>query len=230
MNIKYLIKQDVRNMIIDHLRRMGSFEHYSDEEIWDAMGYTSEDLIEHLEKQFYDKGSFGKDSKEPWAPMNWNKYRSHWVIAHDVPMSIHHFQTIHCYNFQEAWKLENIRPMWKEDFSSRAKHKKIILVDVDGTILTSDPNHDYMKSEPIKKRIDVINKLYDSGKYIIIYYTARGSVHDKDWYSVTKEQLQRVGAKFDILKTTKCYYDHQIDDRSWNDVHFFDDPAKFLEF
>ena len=44
--------------------------------------------------------------------------------------------------------------------------------DIDGTILTTDCH--YKDVKPYKEVIDKINKLYNSGEYIILY-TSRGS-------------------------------------------------------
>ena len=48
----------------------------------------------------------------------------------------------------------------------------IIYVDIDETIC-SFSNGEYSLAEPIKNRIDKINKLYEEGN-TIIYWTARG--------------------------------------------------------
>ena len=70
-------------------------------------------------------------------------------------------------------------------------------IDIDGTICNNTWG-DYHKAQPNLKRIEYINKLYDSGN-IIKMFTARGSVTKKDWYEFTNNQLKTWGLKFNEL-------------------------------
>ena len=92
-----------------------------------------------------------------------------------------------------------------------------IYVDIDETIadyLPTDDKSDYNLATPIHINIDKINKLYDEGNQIT-YYTARGSGTGIDWFEVTKEQLDRWGAKYHNLSTgKKPPYDLIICDKS----------------
>lgn len=90
---------------------------------------------------------------------------------------------------------------------------KIIRVDIDETICTTPTPRNYFKAVPIKKNIQKINKLYDEG-HTIVYWTARGSKTQINWYNLTKKQLDSWGAKYHELKVDKPYYDLFIDDRT----------------
>ena len=92
-----------------------------------------------------------------------------------------------------------------------------IYVDIDETICDYVYGGDfraYALASPIQVNIDKINKLYNQGNQIT-YYTARGSGTGIDWFEVTKDQLDRWGAKYHNLSTgEKPPYDLIICDKS----------------
>lgn len=91
---------------------------------------------------------------------------------------------------------------------------KTIFVDIDETIcITPDNPRVYENAVPIPENIQKINRLYDEGN-TIVYWTARGSRSGKNWYDLTKSQLDSWGAKYHQLRCDKPYYDHFIDDRT----------------
>lgn len=91
---------------------------------------------------------------------------------------------------------------------------KIIYVDIDETIcITPDNPRVYENASPIIENIKKINKLYDEG-YTIVYWTARGSRTQINWYDLTKKQLLEWGAKHHELNVSKPYYDLFIDDKT----------------
>ena len=113
--------------------------------------------------------------------------------------------------------------------------KKLIFVDVDGTICTAgriphkefkDIPEDYLDVKPFLDRIKHINSLYDDGKYTIVYWTARGCKSGliDPLYDLTKKQLKDWGAKFhDLQVGNKPHFDMYICDKSFNsDVYFAD--------
>lgn len=66
---------------------------------WEALvGYTREDLIRHMERQF-TKG------------MTWANY-GEWHIDHIVPKSSFKFQTPQDPEFKACWALTNLQPLW----------------------------------------------------------------------------------------------------------------------
>jgi hypothetical protein len=75
------------------------------------LGYTINDLMVHLEKQFVDG-------------MSWDNYgKKGWVIDHSVPLSWFNFVTIKDQGFKDAWTLSNLQPMWDiENISKRNRY------------------------------------------------------------------------------------------------------------
>ena len=67
----------------------------------DLVGYTSQELRDHLEKQF----SQG---------MTW-EYRSKWHIDHIVPKSSFKIKEVGDSEFMKCWGLENLQPLWAID-------------------------------------------------------------------------------------------------------------------
>ena len=106
-------------------------------------------------------------------------------------------------------------------------------VDIDGTICSPTIGRDYENAQPWQDRIDVINKLYDDGDYII-YFTARGMgrfAGDPDLvagakasavlFELTQSQLKEWGAKYHELIMGKPHADYFIDDKGINSDEFF---------
>lgn len=91
--------------------------------------------------------------------------------------------------------------------------KKVIYVDIDETICTTSSSRNYESAVPIIDNIEKINKLYDDGN-TIVYWTARGSRKQINWYDLTYAQLNQWGAKFHELRVDKPYYDLFIDDKT----------------
>jgi len=90
---------------------------------------------------------------------------------------------------------------------------KIIYVDIDETICETPQPRVYSNAKPINENIAKINKLYDEGN-TIVYWTARGSRTNINWYDLTFKQLTEWGAKFHELRVDKPYYDLFIDDKN----------------
>ena len=65
------------------------------------VGYTVEQLKRHLEKQFL-------------PGMSWEN-RSDWDIDHKIPLAAFNFERPEDPDFQRAWALKNLRPLWKAD-------------------------------------------------------------------------------------------------------------------
>lgn len=97
----------------------------------------------------------------------------------------------------------------------------IYYIDIDNTICKTQ-NSDYPNSLPILSRIQKINELYQQG-HRIIYWTARGSNSGKDWTQLTHKQLDNWGCLRHGVVFNKPAYDYYIDDKSINDLVFFQD-------
>tara|TARA_Y100001937_G_C7087800_1_gene316166 strand:+ start:889 stop:1197 length:309 start_codon:yes stop_codon:yes gene_type:complete len=100
----------------------------------------------------------------------------------------------------------------------------LIYVDIDETICESPEDRDYTKAQPIKERIEKINKLFDQGN-TIVYWTARGTMTGIDWYQVTQKQFDIWGVKYHDLKMGKPAYDLFIDDKNIKSDTFFNDTT-----
>jgi len=66
---------------------------------WESLvGYTANDLIQHLEKQFDDK-------------MSWDNYGSYWHIDHIKPKSLFAYISESDEEFRKCWALTNLQPL-----------------------------------------------------------------------------------------------------------------------
>jgi hypothetical protein len=96
----------------------------------------------------------------------------------------------------------------------------IYCFDLDGT-LCHTTNGDYEESIPHYDRIRKVNKLHKAGHRIIVD-TARGSETGLDWFAITKDQLDRWGVLYHVLRVgTKIAADFYIDDKAIVDNEFF---------
>lgn len=93
--------------------------------------------------------------------------------------------------------------------------QKVALVDVDETICFYDGPRSYELAVPSPENIAKINKLYDDG-WKIVYWTARGSVSNVDYYEFTLFQLREWGCKFHelVCGKQKGHFDLIIDDKA----------------
>ncbi len=89
---------------------------------------------------------------------------------------------------------------------------KTFCFDLDSTLCKG--SGDYAKAKPLKKRIALVNALFDQGHTIIID-TARGSLTKKRWLKHTAKQLKDWGVKYHTLRVgVKFFADIYVDDRS----------------
>jgi hypothetical protein len=68
---------------------------------FDILGYTPEELIIHLEKQFKDD-------------MTWDNYGV-WHVDHKLPITSFDIQEMGDDEFMKCWCLDNLQPMWGEE-------------------------------------------------------------------------------------------------------------------
>ena len=83
--------------------------------------------------------------------------------------------------------------------------QKKYFIDLDNTLCKTQ-NSDYRNSVPIFERIEEVKRLKDAGHFITIW-SARGSRSGKDWYELTKAQLNLWKVPFDSLILGKPEYD-----------------------
>ena len=101
----------------------------------------------------------------------------------------------------------------------------IYIVDIDGTICKEVflPNgkKDYANHEPMKDRIEKVNKMFDEG-HEIHYWTARGATSGIDYTELTTKQLDNWGCKYTSVRVGgKPHYDIWVDDKAHNSEEFF---------
>lgn len=100
--------------------------------------------------------------------------------------------------------------------------KKILCFDLDNVICKTY-NNDYENSKPYHHVKKLINNLYNSKKYKIKIYTARGmgtyngnvKKVNKKFYLFTKKQLKNWKLKYHELILGKISYDVFVDDKSF---------------
>ncbi|WP_440923642.1 HAD hydrolase family protein [Candidatus Pelagibacter sp.] len=100
--------------------------------------------------------------------------------------------------------------------------KKIFIFDLDNTICKTTKS-DYKNSKPIKKTINLINKLKKNQHEVIIYtarymnsYKGNKEKIKKKYYKKTYNYLLKIGLTFDKLLMGKPKYDFFVDDKSFN--------------
>lgn len=91
------INDRVRRMVNLSIQRGGK----CGKSTFDALGYSLEDLLSHLETKFL-------------AGMTWEN-RHLWHIDHIKPLAAFSFATVNDPEFGEAWSLSNLRPLWAAD-------------------------------------------------------------------------------------------------------------------
>lgn len=84
--------------------------------------------------------------------------------------------------------------------------------DIDGVIAEFQADLDYSKAKPNQNMIDIVNKLYDRGHYIVLF-TARGYVTKIEWYEITAAQMMSWGLRYHELLFGKPNADYYIDDK-----------------
>ena len=96
----------------------------------------------------------------------------------------------------------------------------LIFVDIDETICYYNIEREYNLAQPYLERIKKINSLYDDGN-TIVYWTARGTITQVNWFQITFNQLNSWGCKFHELRMGKPAYDLFIDDKNISSNSFF---------
>lgn len=79
---------------------------------WEGLvGYSVDDLIAHLERQFQ-------------PGMTWENYgRGGWHIDHEIPKVAFNYETPDHIDFRKCWALSNLRPLW--ELENLKKHSKL---------------------------------------------------------------------------------------------------------
>lgn len=81
----------------------------------EILGYTFDELKDHLERQFT-------------GGMSWNNYgRNGWHIDHIIPVASFNYQTPDNSEFKACWSLPNLRPLWAKD-NHQKRDKRLHLI------------------------------------------------------------------------------------------------------
>jgi hypothetical protein len=92
------INHRIHSNITGQIRRSVTVDRYTFGKWREILGYTWEELKEHLESQFKDG-------------MTWENY-DEWHIDHIVPKSWFNIEDVHDSALKECWALENLQPLW----------------------------------------------------------------------------------------------------------------------
>lgn len=104
VDLKFRLDNILGSIIQRALKGKKEWRHWEN-----LVGYTTENLIQHLEKQFDNR-------------MNWNNFGNYWEIDHKKPKSLFKYKTAESEGFKECWGLNNLQPM--EKIENRKKHNK----------------------------------------------------------------------------------------------------------
>ena len=99
---------------------------------------------------------------------------------------------------------------------------KKYFIDLDNTLCYTR-NSEYAISEPIRERIEFVNRLKLEGNHITIW-TARGANSGIDYEKLTRKQLTEWNIQYDELLMKKPHYDVYLDDKSYNIDTYFPVP------
>jgi len=121
--LKWKYKHDPKYMLYIRLKRgiQRGFKHKELKDGWfDRLGYTMDDLVKHIEKQFVDG-------------MGWHNYQK-WHIDHIIPIKSFNMISIEDQSFAACYSLHNLRPIWAEDNMIKYhKVDKCLIINKKGT-------------------------------------------------------------------------------------------------
>ena len=101
----YRLHQNFRTAVWRSIKKNKNGSHWED-----VVGYTLDDLKNHLEPQFKDG-------------MTWDNY-GEWEVDHKIPISLFNIQSIESHGFKSSWALVNLQPMWA--LENQKKGNKIL--------------------------------------------------------------------------------------------------------
>lgn len=100
------LTRSVRNLFGNFVRAKNLTKNSS---TFKLLGYTPEELYEHLESQFQ-------------PDMTWDNYGFYgWHIDHIKPVNTFNVTSMTCEDFKKCWALSSLRPLWAKDNWSRPK-------------------------------------------------------------------------------------------------------------
>ena len=106
----FRLKNNISRQIVHSLKRKERSKH--GQSVLDKLGYSLQQLKEHLEKQFDEN-------------MNWENYGTYWHIDHIVPHSSFSYTSMDDEEFKKCWSLNNLRPL--EAIENIKKSNKLLV-------------------------------------------------------------------------------------------------------
>lgn len=106
---KYKLGRNTRTALWTCLKEKNVAKYRSTFQI---LGYTIEELMRHLEKQFTEG-------------MTWDNY-GEWHVDHIRPMSSFNFTSLNDSDFKECWDLGNLQPLWGTDNLSKGSRYLLV--------------------------------------------------------------------------------------------------------
>ena len=98
-NFKFRLNRCVRSSVRDSLKLNNISKNGRHWE--DLVGYTSQELIDYLEKLFL-------------PGMTWDNYEE-WHLDHILPQSFFEYNSTDDVEFKYCWSLDNLQPLWAKD-------------------------------------------------------------------------------------------------------------------
>jgi hypothetical protein len=80
---------------------------------FEALGYSVDDLLSHLERQFLQG-------------MSWENF-GEWEIDHRLPLAMFDYRTVDDDEFKQAWSLTNLQPLWAPDNRKKRARRLTLL-------------------------------------------------------------------------------------------------------
>ena len=107
LNSLKFIRRAINNRISGAIN--GTLRYRCHKRDWEkVVGYTVDELKQHLEKQFNDG-------------MTWELFVNGKIhIDHKIPKSIFNFRSVHDLDFKRCWALKNLQPMWAKENIKKA--------------------------------------------------------------------------------------------------------------
>jgi len=103
-----------------------------------------------------------------------------------------------------------------------AQRRRVLIIDIDGTICTKVPVGEYDKADPLPGAVEAMNHLREAG-FRIFFYSSRHFIH----WDVTTKWLRDNGFEYEGLILNKPLGMYYIDDKA---IRFGGDWKEILDF
>lgn len=103
-NVFYKLNSNFSSLLARTLKKYTNGKVIKGFHHWESLvGYSINDLVSHLESQFY------KDPR-----ISWNNY-GEWHVDHIIPRSVFKINELGDDEFRKCWSLDNLQPLWGLD-------------------------------------------------------------------------------------------------------------------